>query len=181
MTKGIALEGTAILAQDFADVAKKLGVNNTPLQQARRLIDQVSVVSEALALAERGATAIHDVTRGGLLETLLEIAHLSQVKLEIDVSQLPISPIVLRFAQLFQFDPLSMISSGTLAATIPRSRAREAALALEKLGIHFSFIGQVTDGFGVELHQAGGIERHTEIRPENDELARMWERYPRNS
>jgi len=45
---------------------------------------EVSVVREAVLLAERGATAMHDVTRGGLLETLLEISTLSDIGIEID-------------------------------------------------------------------------------------------------
>jgi hydrogenase expression/formation protein HypE len=72
---------------------------------------------------------MHDVTRGGLLETLLEIAHLSGVGIEVGVSQLPISPIVSRFAQAFEFDPLRMISSGTLAVTVPPERVEDVGQA----------------------------------------------------
>jgi len=181
VTKGLALEGTAILAEDFKDVARELGLTQTELEEARTLIEQVSVVPEALALVEHGTTAIRNVTRGGLLETLLETAHLSQVQLKVEVSRLPINPIVTRFAQLFQFDPISIISSGTLVATIPPSQSRIVSQALDAIGIPFSFVGEVLEGFGVELHEAGEVIRHTEIQPEKDELARMWELYPRQS
>jgi len=49
----------------------------------------MSVVPEALVLAEHGATSMHDVTRGGVLETLLEIALLSNVGISIDASRVP--------------------------------------------------------------------------------------------
>jgi hydrogenase expression/formation protein HypE len=108
VTKGIAFEGTAILAQDFADVARGLGVSEEELEEGSRVMAEVSVLPEALVLAEKGVTAMHDVTRGGMLETLLEIAHLSAAGIEVAFSRLLISPIVSRFAQAFQFDPLQM-------------------------------------------------------------------------
>ena len=92
-------EGTAILAQDFADVARELGLSEKDLAEARSVMTEVSIIKEALVLAAQGVTAMHDVTRGGLLETLLEIAHLSGVGIEVDASRLPIPPVISRFAR----------------------------------------------------------------------------------
>jgi hydrogenase expression/formation protein HypE len=141
---------------------------------------EVSVVPEALTLAENGVTAMHDVTRGGLLETLLEIAHLSEVGIEMEFSRLPVSSIVSRFAQAFRFDPPRMISSGTLAVTVPPERTEGVSLALENLGTAFAFVGQVVEGAGVRVVQDGRAVHYTEIRCEEDELARMWALYPRD-
>jgi len=181
VTKGIGLEGTGILAQDFADVAHELGLSEEDLVEARRLMGQVSVVPEALALADHGATAIHDVTRGGLMETLLEIAYLSGAGIELDGSQLLIPPVVSRFARSFRFDPLRMISSGTLAVTVPPDRVEEVSRALGELGTPFAFVGHVVEGTGVRVRQDGQDVHYTEIRCEEDELARMWALYPRDA
>jgi hydrogenase expression/formation protein HypE len=180
ITKGIALEGTAILAYDFSDVAEKFGIKQEEREEARLLIDEVSVVPEAVVLARQGATSMHDVTRGGLLETLMEIAHLSEVGIEVDMSQIPMRSIVSRFAQAFKFDPLRMISSGTLVATIPSERVEEAARTLRKKRIKFGLIGKVLKGSGVRIIQDKEISHYTEIKSEEDELARMWDEYPRN-
>jgi len=180
VTKGVGLEGTGILAQDFVDVAQRVGLGEEDLAQARRLMTQVSVVPEALALAEAGVTAMHDVTRGGLLETLLEIAYLSHVGIEVQSDQLPIPPVVARFAQAFQFDPLRMISSGTLAVTVPPERVAAVRQALEALGTPFAFVGRVIEGQGVRVWQADEVTHYREIRCEEDELARMWALYPRD-
>jgi hydrogenase expression/formation protein HypE len=180
VTKGIAIEGTAILAQDFTGVARKLGLSEGELTAARRLMAEVSVVPEALAIAAHGATAMHDVTRGGLLETLLEIASLSGVAIEVDASMLPIPPVVSRFAEAFQFDPLWMISSGTLAATIPPERVAEVSRVLkEETGTPFAFLGKVTEGAGVHVRRDGETVHYSDIRCEEDELTRMWHLYPR--
>ena len=180
VTKGIALEGTAILAQDFADVARDLGLSDDELEEGRRVMAEVSVAPEALALAAQGVTAMHDVTRGGLLETLLEIAYLSEVGIEIEFSRLPIPHIVSRFARAFHFDPLRMISSGTLAVTVPLGRVKGVSRALEQLGMAFAFVGQVVEGTGVQVLQDGETIHYTNIRCEDDELARMWALYPRD-
>jgi len=179
VTKGVAIEGTAILAQDFADVARDLGLGEDDLAEARRLVEQVSVVKEAVAVAARGATAMHDVTRGGLLETLLEMASLSQVAVEVDAGLLPIPPVVSRFARAFRFDPLWMISSGTLAVTVPEARAEDVSRVLTEMQIPFAFAGRVVEGTGVSVRRNGETERYGEIRCEEDELARMWRLYPR--
>jgi len=180
VTKGIAIDGTGILAQDFADVAQMYGLSNQDLEEAHRLMDEVSVVPEALVLAEQGATAMHDVTRGGLLETLLEISHLSGVGIEVDASRLPIPPVVARFAQAFKFDPLRMISSGTLATTVPPDRLADVTGALTRMGVRSADVGRVTDGVGVRLLCKGETIHYHQIRCEEDELARMWALYPRN-
>ncbi|MBN1453954.1 MAG: AIR synthase family protein [Anaerolineales bacterium] len=180
VTKGIALEGTAILAYDFVDVAQSLGLGKRDLVKARRFMTDVSVIPEALALAEQGTTAMHDVTRGGLLETLLEIAQRSEVGLQVDASHIPIHPVVSRFAQAFQFDPIKMISSGTLVATLPPDHVEAAAQSLVEMGIYFADVGHVIEGSGVQIITEGQVAHYQEIHCEMDELARIWELYPRN-
>jgi hydrogenase expression/formation protein HypE len=148
VTKGIALEGTGILAQDFADVARELGLSDRDLAEGCDVMKSVSVLPEALLLADNGASSMHDVTRGGLLETLLEIAHLSGVGIEIDAGRLPVPSIVARFAEAFRFDPAAMISSGTLAVTVPDPHLAAAENALNNSRTPFAVVGRVTEGHG---------------------------------
>jgi hydrogenase expression/formation protein HypE len=87
--------------------------------------------------------------------------------------------VVSRFARAFEFDPMKMISSGTLAATVPPARMEEVSQVMTELGSVFSFVGRVTKGFGVRVIIEGTSVLHTEIRCEEDELARLWALYPR--
>ena len=109
-----------------------------------------------------------------VLETLLEIARLSDVGIEIDVSRVPMPDVVRRFSRAFEFDPLRMISSGTLAVTIPPEETAEAGLALKKIGIDYAEVGVVTGGVGVTLVRGIASANYSEIRCEEDELARLW-------
>ncbi len=179
VTKGVGLEGTAILAADFTEIALTLDISQEEIAQARSLENEVSVLPEALLLADEGATSMHDVTRGGLLETLLEISMLSQVGLDIQVDRIPIWPQVARFADAFEFDPLRMISSGTLMATVPHECVDSAIASVEEIGVGVTDIGRAIDKNGVHLHHRGEIQVFSEPSPEKDELARMWDLYPR--
>lgn len=179
VTKGIGLEGTAILAIDFYETARRLGMSEKEIQKGEKLYEKVSVIPEALLLAEAGASAMHDVTRGGLIETLLEIARSSGVGIRVEEKRIQIPEIVKRFSEVFQFDPLKMISSGTLAVAIPPDKVEAAKVGLKKAGITYRDIGEVVEGWGVEMICDGHEERYTEIQAEEDELARMWERYQR--
>lgn len=180
VTKGIALEGTAILASDFSDIALREGLQEGDIEEAKGLFQKISVIDEALLLALMGATAMHDVTRGGILETLLEISHLSEVGMEVDYEPIPMPEVVEKFSDAFQFDPLQMISSGTLVATIAEENLEKAQRSLRHRGIPFGDIGKVVEGEGVLLHREGKTTHYTGIQAEKDELARMWETYPRD-
>ena len=73
-----------------------------------------------------------------------------------------------------------MISSGTLAVTVPPERVEDVSEALEDVKTPFTFVGRITEGEGVYLLQDGQIRHYTEIRCEEDELARIWALYPRD-
>jgi hydrogenase expression/formation protein HypE len=177
VSKGIALEGTAILANDFTITAHQLGLSEGDIDQAKRLMGAVSVIPEAEILAQHGATSMHDVTRGGLLETLLETASLSSVGMQVAFDRIPIPEIVIRFADAFGFDPLKMISSGTLVATVNPDSLKAVMGHLDEEGIFCADIGVIRAGNGIEIFQDDEVIHYQEIHPEEDELARMWTQY----
>lgn len=177
ISKGIALEGTAILASDFATAARQLGLVDADLEEAKQLMGAVSVIPEAKILAQHGATSMHDVTRGGLLETLQEMAIRSEVEMQVQFDRIPVPLVVGRFADAFGFDPLKMISSGTLVATVNPDQLKAAIEDLEGHGITCARIGEVLPGEGVTVVRADQVVNYQEIHPEEDELARMWQAF----
>lgn len=177
MTKWAALEGTAILSEDFEDLLLSRGVPRSSVESARRLMELVSVVPEAVALAEAGAVhAMHDPTRGGIAEGLAEMAVASSVSVEVWEERIPVLEPTREFAAALGFDPLWMISSGVLLfASPPESRgAVEVALG----GLPHAEIGRVVGaGPRVVIHRAGGIDEVLDdAHPERDELAELWRR-----
>jgi len=181
ITKGAGIEGTAILASDFRDVLRDKGVGDDVLARAESFLWEVSVVREALALARAGAvTAMHDATRGGVAEALIELATASKKTIEVWEDRIPVREETRIFAEVLKFDPLWLISSGTLVFTSPKSMEDTVEEVLRGLGISFAKVGEVREGRArVIIHRTGGSEILEEPTPERDELARLWEIYPR--
>jgi len=173
MTKTAAIEGTSILATDFRDELEKKGIDMGIIEKASNFIRRISVVPEALKLAEVGVNSMHDPTEGGILGGLAEIAYASNVLIEVWEDKIPIAPETKIICEVLGIDPLKLISSGVLLATIPRDKADEALSELNKLGIEATIIGIVREGRGVILHRSNGVkERVSEFIV--DELYRVW-------
>ena len=163
MTKTAALEGTAILATDFRKELLSRGVDRRLIERAEGFIRGVSVVREALILAGAGiATAMHDPTEGGVLGGVSELAHASGVRIRVYEERIPVAPETRVLAQALGVDPLRLISSGVLIATVPGQRAEEALTILSNAGVQASIIGEVLEAPqepGAELvRRDGGIE-----------------------
>jgi hydrogenase expression/formation protein HypE len=149
MTKGVAIATTAILSRVFPEtIEKAFGISF--LKKTQGYLDKFSVVEDALTAAsvglrENGVTAMHDVTEGGLLGGLYELAEASRVGLEIELSDVIIEEEAERICDLFDLSPYSSLSEGTLIATVKPEKAREVQSALQAKGIRSAIIGRVTD------------------------------------
>ncbi|ADN50360.1 AIR synthase family protein [Vulcanisaeta distributa] len=173
ITKYVALEGTAVLANDFGEELMGKGVSKEIINRARAFLREISVVKEALEIADI-ANSMHDPTEGGLLQGLLEVAEASNVRLRINIDKIPILPETRLIFNALGIDPLKSLSSGTLIATVPRNQVEVAMNRLEKLGINYSVIGEVVNGEpGIELISNGRVleEVHGFIE---DEVMRLW-------
>ncbi len=173
MTKYVALEGTAVLASDFEDELMSRGVSREVIDRSRGLLREISVVREALELADV-VTSMHDPTEGGLLQGLLEVAEASNVRLRINVDKIPILPETSQIFNVLGIDPLKSLSSGMLIATVPREKAQVAISRLDRLGINYSVIGETINGEpGIDLLSNGRVlgEVHGFIE---DDVMRLW-------
>ncbi|MEM0066054.1 MAG: AIR synthase family protein [Sulfolobales archaeon] len=177
MTKTAGVEGTAILSTDFREVLLDLGVPQSIIQRGSEFVRKVSIVREALLLAEAGlATSMHDPTEGGLLGGLAEIAYASGKTLYVREEKVSIAKETLAIARTLGLDPLKLISSGTLIATVPSHLAKEAVELLKKAGIEASEIGYVGDrseNLVVVYREDGTIEKLDDVYVE-DEIYRAW-------
>lgn len=179
MTKTVGVEGTAILATDFKDVLLKHGVPVDVIERGRGFLKMVSILREALALAEAGlATAMHDPTEGGLIGGVVEIAYASNKTIEIWEDRIPIAEETATICKALAIDPLKLISSGVLIATIPRHSVEKALKTLEKQGIRASIIGKVAEfsGHYTILHRKNGSIEKFEEPYIKDELSSIWEK-----
>ncbi len=146
LTKGIAIEGTAIIAREKAAVIrKKLG--NRFLKKTEAFIDQpgLSVVADAL-FANKAARihAMHDPTEGGVATGIRELAQASGTGAVIDAEKIPYYEETEHICKLFNIQPLGLIASGALLIALDPKDTKEVIAILAKNGIVCTPIGKLT-------------------------------------
>ncbi len=175
-TKGIAIEGTAILARDFRDrlVGK---VAPAVLERARDLLRDpgILVVRDALAAIEAGGVhGLHDPTEGGLAQGVHEMAEAAGVGFRIDGAAIPVLEETRAVCRALGLDPLGLIASGTLLIAAAPESADGILAALQREGLPATVIGAaVPAAQGVTL---GSGEAWPVFA--RDELARLLESKP---
>jgi hydrogenase maturation factor len=169
MTKSAGIEGTAILASDLAD-RLRTAVGDPTLARARAFIDRVSVVSEGRLAARWGATAMHDVTEGGVLTGVWEIAQASQCGVYLDADAVPVAPETGAICRALEADPLALISSGSMLIAVSDPAPLMAALG--QAGIPAATIGRLTPHGAVVVRN--GVTAAL-VPPDRDELWRLLE------
>ena len=168
-TKYVGLEGTAILAWDFPDKVEPV-IGATLLEEARALKRLISIVPEARIAAAQGVRAMHDATEGGVLGAAYEMAGAANLGFVLDEGALIIHSATRLLAERLGFDPLRLISSGTLL--LATSRPEALLKELHANDIPASVIGHFRlDSDKCLIRTDGSIE--SVDPPESDELWRL--------
>lgn len=117
---------------------------------------------QALLDAELDIHVLRDPTRGGVAQSLLEIAGAAQVNIVLKEQQLPIKPAVLSACELLGLDPLYVANEGKCLLVLPKAQADKALGVMRQhpLGGEAKEIGQIHSGrAGCEVHSALGGRR----------------------
>ncbi len=137
LTKWICLEGTAIIASEFA--GRLDGITEAELDEARDYMKYVSVVKEGLFAYEHGAHAMHDITEGGVFGAAWEMSEASGVGMEICEECIPIKDVTRKMCAALDIDPMRLISSGAMLIACPNGE--EIVKGLKEMGINAAVIG----------------------------------------
>ena len=157
LTKGIVIEGTAIIAREREEELKK---DFPPefIQRARNYLYEpgISVVQDALIAAGAGAHAMHDPTEGGLTMGLWELATASRKGIILYEDQVPILPESRALMMRFGLNPFGTITSGSLLVAISPEHSGELLARYKEKGIKAARIGEITAG-GLCVQRKGKI------------------------
>ena len=146
ITKGLAIEGTALLARDRAADLKSAGVTEGVINRAAALLDSpgISVVAEAEICVTDGLVhSLHDITEGGLATALHELASASGLGIAIEEDSVPVLPETADLCNALGLHPFGLLASGSLVATLPAVNAPMLLHRLERAGIDAWEIGQM--------------------------------------
>lgn len=164
VTKDLCLEGACIIANDYE--AELEGVLTAEeVEEAKAYMRQISVVPEGMIAAGFGVNSMHDITEGGVLGALWEVANASGKGFVAYKEKMPVTAVAQKICENFGIDPLRLISSGSMMITC--SRGEQLVGLLKDKGIKATIIGKMVDSGGYLL---GGEEKIQVAPPERDEL-----------
>ncbi len=143
MTKWAGLEGTAIIAT-AKEAELRTKYNQSFLDDAKKMMDFISVVPEARIARDCKVTSMHDITEGGIFGALWEIGAASKVGLEIDLKKILLKQETVEICEFYDINPYMLISSGCML--IVTDQANYLVDRLKAGGIAAAVIGRITEG-----------------------------------
>ncbi len=176
LTKGIAIEGTAIIAREKPAVAQAVAPQVFERAQAFLLDPGISVVRDARMAVQAGRVhAMHDPTEGGLATALYEMAEAAGVGMLIEADQVPVFAETSQLCQATGLQAWGLIASGALLLAVEAADAQNIVRVLEREGIHAAVIGRVVEAVhGVQYRRPE--QPYSPVpRFERDEIARLFE------
>ena len=160
-TKETALVSTAILAMSFPETVKsRLG--KEVWQQACRNFYRTSSLPDALAAREvlqpnAELKAMHDVTEGGVLGAICEMAGASGCGFRVYNEALPVGEAQRQVAQLFEIDHRFCVGAGSMIMAVKPGTEQKLTSHLAAKGIPATVVGELLpaqEGFRIVENNA---------------------------
>lgn len=137
-------EGAGIIAWDFEEMLVGKGIDTKIIGEAKKFIDDISVVKNALMI-KNYVNSMHDPTEGGVIQGLREIAVASKTRIIFDKRKCILDPIVEKITRTLNIDPFKLLSSGVITATVPPNKTEELQELLDRNNIKYSICGKILD------------------------------------
>ena len=177
LTKGMGIEGTALLARELTDELDGYGVSLDIVEKATSFLRNpgISVLPEARIACEAAHPhAMHDPTEGGVATALRELAAASNVGLAVYEDALYAAEETTTLCKALSIDPLGLISSGALLIGLGENDVDRVRARLERANIRADVIARVESAaFGVRLGR--GTDWRDLPSFERDEIARIFD------
>lgn len=157
LTKGVAVEGTAIIAREFGSRLEKFGLTESEVERCRQFLAHISILPEAKIAAKSKATsAMHDVTEGGLATALEELSIAAEHRIRINIDMIPVFAETRKICRLLNIQPLGLIGSGSLLICCRQTGCNALMKSLRRHGIEVTCIGEVLEkGHGIAAFKKG--------------------------
>lgn len=173
ITKTAGIEGTRIICMDYPQAVKDL--DESEINEADSYDELLSVSKEAVIAAEIGVNAMHDITEGGVLGAVYEMAAASELGALVCYEDIPVSRLTAKVCSAAGIDPLRLISSGSMLIACSPSKKDVLVNELCKKGIPASCIGELTKDKKMLIKSKTGL---SEISPPgSDEIYKAVSRF----
>lgn len=170
LLKWIGLEGTFRVMREKEEDLKKRFVH-TFLNRVPQLERELFSKEEIFLARDYGASAMHQITDGGILGALWELAEASEIGMNVDLKQMSIRQETVEICEFCHLNPYQLTSAGSVL--IIAERGEELVSRYEELGIKATLLGKTTaDAARVIVN---GEEKRFLDRPAPDELLKIYE------
>jgi len=146
LTKGIAVEGTGLMAREAAGRLAALGLSREDIESAARYIldPGISVIKEAMAACDAVRVhAMHDPTEGGLATALYEMAEANGCGILVDEDAVEVLALTGTLCRAASLDPLGLLASGALLIAVAEEDCNSALRAIREEAISAVRIGSL--------------------------------------
>lgn len=164
MTGYAATEGTYIISNEYRERLKHI-LTDDDKKMLDSLQSRISVISEGVIAGRLGASAMHDVTEGGIYGAVHEMCEASHKGCDLYTESIPMLGVTKKICSHLGIDPYRLIGSGSMLITTPDAKALLGEFSAN--GINAAVIGKITDGH-ICLIRNG--KRETLEPPKADEL-----------
>jgi hydrogenase expression/formation protein HypE len=175
LTKGIAIEGTGVIAQEAGVRLQRLGVAEEEIEEAKRYIVDpgISVIKEArTACAAAQVHAMHDPTEGGLATALHEMAEANHCGIIVQEDAIEVLPLTRRLCEAADLDAIGLLGSGALLLAVAAEDCAQALRAIEEAGIPAGRIGSLVSAEAGVIMESNSGRSYVRRFP-RDEVARF--------
>lgn len=148
VTKQAALTATSILAMSFPETVKNKAGKEV-YDKACQLFWQTSSLKDALTAVGTDeklneVTAMHDVTEGGVLGAVYELAVASGNGVRLYNNSIPVGELQQIVCNLFDLDPRYVVGAGAMIITVKKGAEDAVIKRLQQVNISCTAMGEIT-------------------------------------
>lgn len=170
LTKWIGLEGMLRVTREKEEELSKRFVP-VFMNQVKALEENLFAMKELRLAKEYGVSAMHQITGGGILAALWNVAESADLGMELELKDIAIKQETIEICEYFHLNPYQMTSAGSVLMIA--DNGKELASLLQKNGVQAAVIGKMTEGN--ERVIISNSEKRYLDRPAQDELLKIYE------
>ena len=165
------ISSNAIKSDDVIIVSRDIGTHGATIFATREGIELSSELKsdckslypivQKLIDAKINIRAMRDATRGGVSAVLNEWANQSNICIEVEEDEIPISDEVMGLCEILGFEAMALANEGTFVLAVQKEDAQKTLSLLKEFNRNAALIGKVTDKHSkkVILNSAWGTQR----------------------
>lgn len=169
LLKWIGLEGTFRVMREKEEALKQRFVHSF-LSQIRQKEPELFSEKELVIARNFGVSAMHQITGGGILAALWELAEASKIGMEVELKEMAIRQETVEICEYCHLNPYQLTSAGSIL--LLTERGEELVQKYRESGVQATLLGRTTADAARMIYS--GEDRRFLEKPAPDELLKIY-------